>query len=306
MTNIFIHIYHYFRNHRLICWMSMVVLFAFFGYFASQIHLEEDINKLMPSSKNEDGTTKLAFADLKIKDKTFLLFQGDDVEKLVAACDAFADSIRQDSALIEDLFYRLDDDLLPNGIDYLSDHLPAYIDTTAYAHFDSLLTREHFAQQMQQNHDDLLSEVGEMFPELIEMDPLGMRNVLAEQMAPLLSAGSYQTIDNHFFVPDSTVCIAFLTPRFSSTNTGQGSALFEQLNTLISQFAKTYPDVRITYHGTPASGYYNSTPIKHDLMTTIAGALLLVLVVLFVCFRRWDTIPLLLLPVILQMKLLLI
>ena len=213
-------------------------------------------------------------------------------------CDAFADSIRQDSALIEDLFYRLDEDLLPNGIDYLSDHLPAYIDTTAYIHFDSLLTREHFARQMQQNHDDLLSEMGEMFPELIEMDPLGMRNVLAQQMAPLLSASSYQTIDNHFFVPDSTVCVAFLTPRFSSTNTGQGSELFEQLNTLISQFAKTYPDVRITYHGTPASGYYNSTTIKRDLTTTIAGALVLVLVFLFVCFRRWDTIPLLLLPVV--------
>ena len=298
MTNILIHIYHYFRNHRLVCWLSMVVLFAFFGYFALQLHLEEDINKLMPSSKNEDGTTKLAFADLKIKDKTFLLFQGNNVEKLVAVCDAFADSIRQDSALIEDLFYRLDEDLLPNGIDYLSNHLPAYIDTAVYIHFDSLLTRKHFAQQMQQNHDDLLSEVGEMFPELIEMDPMGMRNVLAEQMAPLLSAGSYKTIGNHFFVPDSTVCIAFITPRFSSTNTGQGSALFEQLNTRIAQFAKTYPDVQITYHGTPASGYYNSTTIKHDLMTTIAGALILVLVFLFVCFRRWDTIPLLLLPVV--------
>ena len=298
MTDLFIHIYHYFRNHRLICWLSMMALFIFFGYFSVQLHLEEDINKLMPSSKNEDGTTKLAFADLKIKDKTFLLFEGKDVEKLTEVCDAFADSIRQDSALIEDLFYRLDEDLLPNGIDYLSDHLPAYIDTTAYIHFDSLLTREHFARQMQQNHDDLLSEMGEMFPELIEMDPLGMRNVLAQQMAPLLSASSYQTIDNHFFVPDSTVCVAFLTPRFSSTNTGQGSELFEQLNTLISQFAKTYPDVRITYHGTPASGYYNSTTIKRDLTTTIAGALVLVLVFLFVCFRRWDTIPLLLLPVV--------
>ena len=298
MTDLFIHIYHYFRNHRLICWLSMMALFIFFGYFSVQLHLEEDINKLMPSSKNEDGTTKLAFADLKIKDKTFLLFEGKDVEKLTEVCDAFADSIRQDSALIEDLFYRLDEDLLPNGIDYLSDHLPVYIDTTAYIHFDSLLTREHFARQMQQNHDDLLSEMGEMFPELIEMDPLGMRNVLAQQMAPLLSASSYQTIDNHFFVPDSTVCVAFLTPRFSSTNTGQGSELFEQLNTLISQFAKTYPDVRITYHGTPASGYYNSTTIKRDLTTTIAGALVLVLVFLFVCFRRWDTIPLLLLPVV--------
>ena len=327
MTNIFIHIYHYFRNHRLLCWLSMIVLFAFFGYFASQIHLEEDINKLMPSSKNEDGTTKLAFADLKIKDKTFVLFsltpnpspmgEGSDyTEKLTEVCDAFADSLRQDSALIEDLFYRLDEDLLPNGIDYLTEHLPAYIDTAAYIHFDSLLTREHFAQQMQQNHDDLLSEVGEMFPELIEMDPLGMRNVLidhlpfnidhsaSQQLTDTLNDqrstvnGQWSMIDNHFFVPDSTVCVAFLTPRFSSTNTGQGSALFEQLNTRIAQFAKTYPDVQITYHGTPASGYYNSTTIKHDLTTTIAGALVLVLVLLFVCFRRWDTIPLLLLPVV--------
>ena len=302
MTDVFIHIYHYFRNHRWVCWLSMVALFAFFGYFASQLHLEEDINKLMPSSKNEDGTTKLAFADLKIKDKTFLLFEATDstdVSALTAVCDAFVDSLlaQDKDSVIGDLFYRLDEDLLPNGIDYLSEHLPAYIDTSAYAQFDTLLTREHFVRQMQQNHDDLLSEVGDLFPELIEMDPMGMRNVLAEQMKPLLSAGTYQTIDNHFFVPDSTVCIAFLTPRFSSTNTGQGSALFEQLNALISQFATTQPHVRITYHGTPASGYYNSTQIKHDLTTTITGALILVLLFLLFCFRRRDTIPLLLLPV---------
>jgi predicted exporter len=281
----------------------MVVLFVFFGYFATQIHLEEDINKLMPSSKNEDGTTKLAFADLKIKDKTFLLFEdtgGVGSSKLHETCDAFVDSLLAEDkdSVIGDIFYRLDEDLLPEAVDYLSNHLPAYIDTTAYARFDSLLTREHFVQQMLQNHEDLVSEVGEMFPELVEMDPMGMRNVLAEQMKPLLSAGSYQTIDNHFFVPDSTVCIAFITPRFSSTNTGQGSALFEQLNKLISQFAISHPNIRITYHGTPASGYYNSTQIKHDLTTTITGALVLVLLFLLFCFRRWDTIPLLLLPVI--------
>lgn len=303
MTNYFICIYHYFRNHRLVCWLSMVVLFAFFGYFATQIHLEEDINKLMPSSKNEDGTTKLAFADLKIKDKTFLLFEdmgGVGSNILYETCDAFVDSLLAEDkdSVIGDIFYRLDEDLLPEAVDYLSNHLPAYIDTTAYARIDSLLTRDHFVQQMQQNHEDLLSEVGEMFPELVEMDPMGMRNVLAEQMKPLLSAGSYQTIDNHFFVPDSTVCIAFITPRFSSTNTGQGSALFQHLNKLISQFATTHPNVRITYHGTPASGYYNSTQIKHDLTTTITGALVLVLLFLLFCFRRWDTIPLLLLPVV--------
>ena len=270
----------------------------------------------MPSSKNEDGTTKLAFADLKIKDKVFLLFsltptpsptgegnssEEESVALLVNVCDEFVDSLLQrdsTSQTIGDIFYQLDEELLPDGIDYLTEHLPAYIDTSAYARFDTLLTREHFVQQMQQNREDLTGEFGEMFPELIQMDPMGMRSVLADQMEPLTSAsGSYKTIDSHFFVPDSTVCIAFITPRYSATNTGQGSAMFQMLNAQIEQFAKKFPEVRISYHGTPASGFYNSTQIKHDLTTTIAGALLLVLLFLLFCFRRWDTIPLLLLPV---------
>ena len=302
MTELFIRLSRYFNSHRIVCWLSMITLFVFFGCFAAQLHLEEDINKLMPSSKNEDGTTKLAFADLKIKDKVFLLFEGRDTEKLIEVCDAFIDTLLvRDSVskTIGDVFYRLDEDLLPDGIDYLTEHLPAYIDTAVYARFDTLLTREHFVRQMQQNREDLTGEFGEMFPELIQTDPMGMRNVLAEQMEPLTGAsGSYKTIDGHFFVPDSTVCIAFITPRYSATNTGQGSAMFQLLNTQMDQFAKQYPEVEISYHGTPASGFYNATQIKHDLTTTIAGALLLVLVFLLVCFRRWDTIPLLLLPVV--------
>ena len=314
MTRLFVGIYRFLHRHRALCWVSMIAVFAFFGYFACQIHLEEDINKLMPSSKNEDGTTKLAFADLKIKDKTFLLFENaqctmhnaqsgeGNVEMLAETCDAFVDSLMQADSIhqsIGDIFYQLPEDLMADGIDYLTEHLPAYIDTTAYARFDSLLTREHFERQMEENHDDLLSEVGEAFPELIQMDPMGMRHVLAEQLAPLLNSGtgSYKTIDGHFFVPDSTVCIAFITPKASSTNTGEGSVLFDELNELIRQFAVSHPDVRITYHGAPASGYYNSTQIKHDLTTTITGALVLVLLFLLLCFRRWYTIPLLLLPV---------
>ena len=302
MTKAFIRLFDYFQSHKAVYWASMVALFVFFGYFAMQIHLEEDIDKLMPSSKNEDGTTKLAFADLKIKDKVFLLFakekEGTSYEELSAACDAFVDSLQQDSALVEDIFYQLSEDLMPEGIDYMMEHLPAYIDSKAYEGFDTLMSQEHMVQQMDQNREDLASEIGEMFPELIQMDPIGMRTVLAEQLKPLLSAGNYQTLDGHFFVPDSTVCIAFLTPRFSSTNTGQGSALFERLNTLRAQFAQSHPDIDISYHGTPASGYYNSSQIKHDLTTTIAGALVLVLIFLLVCFRRVDTIPLLLLPVV--------
>ncbi len=313
MTHFFVKIYHFLKARPLITWGSLLLLFVCFGYLSSQIHLEEDINKLMPSYKNEDGTTKLAFADLKIKDKTFVLFSlaqdistaGEEnglesVELLADVCDEFMDSllsVDRDS-VVGDVFYRLDENLLPDGIDYLMEHIPAFIDTAAYSQFDALLTREHFQQQMRQNHDDMLGEFGEMYPELIECDPLGMRNVLSAPMKSMMGSGTYRTVDNHFFVPDSTVCIAFITPRYSSTNTGQGSAMFKMLNEQIKQFREKHPEVQITYHGTPASGFYNSSQIKHDLRTTIAGALIIVLLFLLLCFRRWDSIPLLLLPVV--------
>ena len=310
MTEFCIKIYRFFRNHRAVFWVLMIALYAFFGYFASKIYLEEDINKLMPSSKNEDGTTKLAFANLRIKDKTFLLFEGKNgasVKHIAEVCDAFIDSLEYRNAamdstqqVIGNIFYRLPDDLMLDVIDYMSAHLPAYIDTSIYTRLDAMLTYPHMKQQMKANHDDLLIPVGSMFPELIQMDPVGLRGLLMEQMKPFTegAAGSYKTLNGHFFVQDSTVCVAFITPMYSATNTGQGSTLFRILNDQIEQFSASAPDVKISYHGTPASGFYNSWRIKSDLKGTIIGSLVLVLIFISICFRNYNTIPLLLLPVV--------
>lgn len=310
MTEFCIKIYRFFRNHRAVFWVSMIALYAFFGYFASKIYLEEDINKLMPSSKNEDGTTKLAFANLRIKDKTFLLFEGKNgasVEHITEICDAFMDSLESRNAamdstqqVIGNIFYRLPDDLMLDVIDYMSAHLPAYIDTSVYTRLDAMLTYPHMKLQMKANHNHLLSPVGSMFPELVQMDPVGLRGLLMEQMKPFTegAAGSYKTLNGHFFVQDSTVCVAFITPMYSATNTGQGSTLFRILNDQIEQFSASAPDVKISYHGTPASGFYNSWRIKSDLKGTIIGSLVLVLIFISICFRNYNTIPLLLLPVV--------
>lgn len=308
MTRLFVRIYHYLRKHRAIMWCSMLLLFLFCGWYAAQIHLEEDLNKLMPSSKNEDGTTKLAFANLRIKDKTFLLFEGKEgttPEDIILCCDEFVDSlIAQNEALdsnrvFSDIFYKLDDDLMPTAIDYLSQNIPAYIDASTYSCFDTLLTEEHMLRQMQQNARDFESGFGSMFPELIEMDPIGMRNVLAGSLAGIAGdkTGGITTVDNHFFVPDTTVCLAFISPQFSATNTGQGNRMFEIINEEIGDFSARYPNIHICYHGTPANGYYNSTTIKGDLVGTVAWSEVIVLLLLFLCMRNWNTIPLLFLPV---------
>lgn len=325
MTNLCIAIYYYFRRHRAIYGTLMTLLFVFFGYFAAQIHLEEDISKLLPSSKNEDGSTKLAFADLRIKDKTFLVFEAspemsadDRRDSLIAVSDRFVaelettlDSLRQrGDTLLEDVFAQFNmQDLAFDAIDYVESQLPCYIDTSFYASFDTLFTPQHMEWQMAQNRQQGMSPIGQMFPELIAMDPLGIRNVIGSQLKEMAGGmgGQYKIIDNHFFVPDTTVLLVFLTPRFAATNTGKGAKFFTLLNNMQQKYwgssgdvPQTSPkgtQVKVCYHGSPARGAYNSWQTKADLRNTIVGSLIVVLIFIFICFRNWNTIPLLLLPV---------
>lgn len=325
MTKICISIYHFFRQHKFVYWGLMLALFAFFGYFASQIHLEEDISKLLPSSKNEDGSTKLAFADLRIKDKTFLVFEAspemgkqEQVDSLIQVSDRFVadltarlESLKvQGDTLLQDIFASVSkEDILFDAVDFMEGQLPCYIDTASYASFDTLFTIEHMERQMALNKEQAMSPIGSLFPELIAMDPLGLRSVLMDQLQGLSGGlgGSYKIVDGHFFVPDSSVLLVFLTPRFAATNTGKGAQLFSILNDMQQQYwgssgdvPQTSPQgtqVKVMYHGSTARGAYNSWQTKADLRNTIIGSLVVVLLFIFLCFRNWNTIPLLLLPV---------
>ncbi len=325
MTDFCISIYYFFRRHKLVYWGLMLALFAFCGYFAAQIHLEEDISRLLPSSKNEDGTTKLAFADLRIKDKSFLVFEASSEmsaearkDSLISVCDRFVadlrgrlDSLEQrGDTLLEDVFVTFSkEDVLFDAIDFMQAQFPCFIDTAAYASFDTLFTEEHMVRQMVQNREQMLGPVGQMFPEVLALDPLGLRTVLGPQLMGMADGlgGAYKIIDNHFFVADTTVLMVFLTPRFAATNTGKGARLFTILNQMQQKYwgssgdvPQTSPrgtEVKVCYHGSPARGAYNSWQTKADLRNTIVGSLIVVLIFIFICFRNWNTIPLLLLPV---------
>ena len=322
MTEFCIKVYHYFRAHRAVYWSSMIALLAFFGFFAAQIHLEEDLAKMLPASHNADGSVKLAFKDLKLKDKTFLLFEGKDgatVDEIIAVCDSFVTELNTwnatlDSAdqVIDNVFAEIPmSSLFTNGYDFLYDQLATYVDTSVYASIDTMLTLDHVRRQLQINQEEAerlsqskFSIVLETHPEIFWMDPIGMRKAFMAPFTSLMDGGlggNMAIIQNHFFTKDSTVCIAFLTPTFTSFNTGKGAKLFTKMNKMIESYAEKQTSatgsVTPMYHGSTARGAYNSWQTKADLRNTIVGSLVVVLIFIFFCFRNYNTIPLLLLPV---------
>ena len=305
MASIALAIYRFLERNRLLMYVLLFVSFAFFFYEGTKMTYEEDITRLLPQPKNEHGEN-IVFSNLKVKDKIYLVFKPNsdsiDHETLAARCDEYMDSlIVRDSAnkYIADILYKIDNNVMMGAMEYLSKSLPIYLEDEDYKAIDSLLTPEAVKASMERNAALVYSPMMGL-SDLVARDPLGMKDVLlgkVDQMKEGLG-GSYAMINQHFFTPDSALCIAFMSPGFASTDSKKSAKLVTEMEDVIKDFVELHPDVDIYYHGAPVQSVYNSRQTKKDLAYTLSVSMIFICIVICFCFKNWDTLPMLLLPVV--------
>ena len=126
MSKFTIAAYYFFKKHKILFYAILIISFGVFAFFSSKMQFEEDITKLLPPMQNSDNSTEMVFANLKVKDKLFILLEPIneevEVEDLATACDELMDSIMsnpQSQEMLTDILYRVDEDMLKNGINEL-------------------------------------------------------------------------------------------------------------------------------------------------------------------------------------------
>lgn len=305
MARIALAIYRFLERNRLLMYVLLFVSFAFFFYEGTKMTYEEDITRLLPQPKNEHGEN-VVFSNLKVKDKIYLVFKPNsdtiDHETLAARCDEYMDSlIVRDSAnkYIADILYKIDNTVMMGAMEYLSKSLPIYLEDEDYKAIDSLLTPNAVKASMERNAALVYSPVMGL-SDLVARDPLGMKDVLLGKVDKMKEGlgGSYTMLNQHFFTPDSALCIAFMSPGFASTDSKKSAKLVTEMEDAIKDFVELHPDVDIYYHGAPVQSVYNSRQTKKDLAYTLSVSMIFICIVICFCFKNWDTLPMLLLPVV--------
>lgn len=308
MAKFFISLYRLLSRRRWITYTFIILSFALFLGFGLRIEFEEDISKLLPQSDNNTFAS-LAFKDLRVKDKIFIqMLPADstaavDPETMAALNDEFVTSLLEaDTAThyIDNVLYRIDDDVTMGMMDYATSYLPTFIDTTLYARFDSILTQENIEHRMQRNHALLFDEGRESLAQMVAMDPAGLRYAFlkSDGSNPMSGMGGFAMCSGQLFAPDTTVALTFLAPNFSSTDSKTGTNLVKLIEQQRAIFEQAHPEVEILFHGAPVQSVFNSRQIKHDLFISIGISLLIICIVICLCFHGWNTLPLLLMPVI--------
>ena len=308
MHRIFVPIYRYFHSHKALLYIILALSTLIFLFFGAQLRYEEDVAKLLPRSSVE---SELAFSDIGLKDKIFVQITSANPDEpldtwtLSDYIDEFTQMLQQRDSTgryIRGILRSLEVETALGAMDYGFEHLPSLIDPSYYETFAEALTPEAIDAQMERNLELIESDVTGTATQMVCTDPFALREVFLSKLMPEGAAdgsvGDYTIENGHFFCPDHTVAMAFLSPSFQQTDSGTSTKFARILNQERKRFEAAHPDARILFHGAPLGAVSNAGTIKQDLVWTVGISLLIILTILLLAFRRLRFIGHLLLPVV--------
>ena len=301
MHIVFLPLYHFFRNHKILMYLIMVVTTLVFLFFGLRLHFEEDISKLLPSSNVE---SQLAFGSIQLKDKIYIQVTSTDEhlspDLLAERTDEFIDLLyKKDSTshYIGNVLYKMEPETAINALDFVLEHIPSFIDTSAYQDFEKALEPEAIEKQMWVNYEQMMEDETGDITQAIMYDPLNLRNVVLGNVLQG-AVGGFNLIDDHLFCPDSTVALAFLAPSFRSLDSQSATRFSKMLSQALQEFNASHPDVKVHAHGDPMGSVSNAGRIRSDLIVTVGISMVLILLLIGLCFRSFPFIWKLLLPIL--------
>ncbi len=301
MHRIFLPIYRFFHSHKALMYIIMTVTAAVFVLFGLKVKYEEDLSSLLPTSSVE---SQLAFTSIELKDKIYLQVtsanESLEPETLGERMDEFTDLLfEKDSSshLISNILVRMEPETAINALEFVLDHIPSFVDTTAYPAFVQAMEPAVAEAQMAEDYELMMTDETGDLTQMVAYDPLNLKEAV---IGDLLQGaiGGYNIIDGHFFCPDSTVTIAYLAPSFQSLNSMSARALAKMLTQTQQEFEALHPDVKVLAHGDPIGSVANAGRIRSDLVVTVGISIVLILVLLGFFFRSAGFLGRLLLPIL--------
>ena len=301
MHKVFVPIYRFFHENKILMYLIMAVSALVFLYFGLRLHFEEDISKLLPSSSVE---SQLAFGSIQLKDKIYIQVTSADeplsTEVLAERTDEFIELLYEKDTsnhLISNVLYKMEPETAINALDFVLGHIPSFIDTSAYHDFEKALEPEAIEKQMWVNYEQMMEDETGDITQAIMYDPLNLRDVVLGDVLQS-AAGNFNIIDGQLFCPDSTVTLAFLAPAFRSLDSKASTQFSRMLSHAQKEFETQHPDVKVHAHGDPIGSVSNAGRIKADLVVTVGISLILILILIGFCFRNFGFLVKLLLPII--------
>jgi len=299
----FVSIYTFFEPRPWLARLIFIGSLALFILLGSQIHFEENINSMLPESKDirsmndvlshTQAGEKLIFL-ASLKDSTIV-----DRDSLISLSNAYAEGLqRRCASWIDTLNLQAGSGMEEQLAATFTHNLPLFLEQQDYKKLDTLCQPEHIRQTLANNKKILLSPASVVFKGMVSSDPIGIAPIVWNKLSKLQYDPEYELYEGYIFATNCRRLSFFLKPKAKASETGVNSRFTEALNLYTDSFTASQPSFHIAYFGAAAVAAGNASQMRTDTIVTLSVTIILLMALCLYYFRRKRTPLLLLLPVL--------
>src|SRR5579859_553724 len=292
METIFLFCYDYFKKRRTLLYSILAALFLLLGLGAASITIEEDISKFFPTNKKLAKVNQV-FQGSKFAERLVVMVSLKDSasrpepEKLIAFTDSLVAQMKREvSPYVKGINYRADDEAALAMLGFIGQHLPVFLNENDFNEIDALTRPGAIKVTLANKYRQLVSPAGVAMKKMIVKDPLGVSSIVLRKLQGLQYNDDFELYDNYFFTRDHTCLLFFVTPNFSTNDTGNNSTFLEKLDDVIRQTTVQQPGVTAAYFGAVAVAAGNAQQLRQDTILTVALMTVLMVIFLYGFLRK--------------------
>ena len=300
MANFFLSIYQFFKIRKLALWIVLISSFAITAWLASRLTLLEDITHVLPQDKKIEHLQQFLESS-KFSDKLVLIISQkdsvNDPDELISIAENLT-LLLQDNPHIASIQDKVDESLILDQFNAIRDQIPVYLEEKDYSKIDSLITEASIKSKLSSNYNLLISPAGAVMKNFVVADPLGISMIGISRLQNLQVDTQFELYDGFVMTRDLQNLLYFLVPKYESGETGKNLEFLNELDTTLDSLRALNPDQEIRYFGTAAVAAGNAKQLRKDTLLTQGTTVLILVLLIFLFFRKKRAPFLVMLPVI--------
>lgn len=300
MSNFFLSIYSFFKARRFALLFVLLASFAVTGWLASRLILLEDITHVLPQDKKIEHLQQFLQSS-KFSDKIVLIISQkdsiDDPDQLIQLAENLTTTL-QDNRHIAAIEGKIDESLILEQFQAIREQIPVYLEEKDYSTIDSLISEENIKSKLTSNYNLLISPAGTVMKDFVMSDPLGISMAGINRLQDLQVDSQFELYDGYVITKDLQNLLYFVVPVYETGETGKNLEFLEELDITLDSLRTLHPDQEIRYFGTAAVAAGNAKQLRRDTLLTQGSTVLILVLLIFLFFRKKRAPFLVMLPVI--------
>ncbi len=294
MAKFFLSFYNLIQKRKSISKLALLLILGVLIWMVSTIKFDEDIAKLIPTNSENEQLQKV-LKTVQFADKIIVNIERGkkgSSDDLTEYATRFLDSLSEHSnEFIKDIQGKIEDESIFETLDFVYNNAPLFLNEEDYLKISNKTHPDSIAKITENNYKTLISPSGIVAKKIIIKDPLGISLMAIQHLQQLGVSDSFTLKDGFLISKDEQHLLLFITPKYPSNNTTANAFFSEQLYQLRDQLNTVFKDkITGSYFGGPLIAVANAQQIKSDIQITVTIAMILLMTV-FVVFYKKLTIP---------------